>query len=213
MGCCSAHPSEEYAIGHHHINMSASATLNEKVPNSGLRLIVASPSDYSNFENNASQALPCVESESDGELLFKLHFDAGIIKLKSIKLLNMSSKSETKPAKVKAYVNPPTDLDFSNISQVHHTQDWSVPQDSNSLFNVLHTRISKFSQIKSLYLLVSNERDEDDSVVMLNWLGLEGEFTRAASDAGPIITTYELTPNLADHPQTQSNLFDSNIGM
>jgi hypothetical protein len=52
-----------------------------------------------------------------------------------------------------------------------------------------------------------NGSGDEDSVTTIRYIGLKGEWEEVKRD--PIITIYELAANPADHPKTESGVFQS----
>ncbi|KAJ1950267.1 hypothetical protein IWQ62_006597 [Dispira parvispora] len=135
---------------------------------------------------------PYVESDGDEQLLVQVPF-VGMVKLKSIWL--GGGPGAQSPAKLKVFINR-DDLDFSNVDDCPCTQEWALVGDANRGEPVeYHTRIAKFNNVRSLTLYFPDNFGDD--VTRLHYIGFTGEWTEL-HDA-PLVTVYELQPNLSDH--------------
>ncbi|KAJ1925122.1 hypothetical protein IWQ60_004763 [Tieghemiomyces parasiticus] len=133
---------------------------------------------------------PYLESDCDEQLILFVPF-TGMVKLKSILL--WGGPEGKAPAKLKVFINA-EDVDFDNVEGRKCTQEWDLVEDQGDLIEY-HTRVAKFNNVRSLTLFIPENYGDD--VTRLQYLGFTGEWTELRED--PLVTIYELKPNLADH--------------
>ncbi|RKP39774.1 galactose-binding domain-like protein [Dimargaris cristalligena] len=134
---------------------------------------------------------PCLESDCDEQLIVFIPL-TGMAKIKSILLIG--GPGAQSPAKLKVFINS-DDIDFDNVEDRTCTQEWDLIEDSGKDVVEYHTRITKFGNVRSLTLYFPENFGEDTT--RLQYIGLTGEWTELRDE--PLLTVYELKPNMADH--------------
>jgi hypothetical protein len=131
-----------------------------------------------------------VESDADEELLFNIPF-TGNIKLKG--LIVIGGEGGSHPASVKLFKNRPF-MTFDDTS-VEADQELQLAHDTDGTVEY-NVKIVKFSSVNHLSLHFPKNYGEDSTKIY--YIGFKGEFTAAQRDA-ILLTSYETTPNPADH--------------
>ncbi|KAI9101655.1 galactose-binding domain-like protein [Phlyctochytrium arcticum] len=140
-----------------------------------------------------------VESDADEQLIINIPFTANV-KIKSISV--MGGPDQKTPSRMKAFVNR-EDIDFDNAESVTETQEWELtPETPRGNIAEYGTRVAKFTNVRNLVLYFPENFGDD--VTRIYYIGLKGEWSEIKKD--PIITSYELAANPADH-KTKSNIF------
>lgn len=135
-----------------------------------------------------------ITSDVDSQLLLKLSFTC-TVKIKSICLLLCNDGME--PTDLEAWVNPPR-VDFDTLENRKKTQSWPVICNRGDIFYL--TKPMFFSSVNNLALLITGH----GSVVTLRKILLYGDFNTTRIET--INVSYELKPNVADHPKIESSL-------
>ncbi|KXN72385.1 UPF0424 family protein [Conidiobolus coronatus NRRL 28638] len=131
-----------------------------------------------------------LNSDCDPELLLFIPF-TGLVKLKSIIIFGGGQGSS--PSQMKAFINK-DDIDFDYVSSATPVQEWELV-DGISHEVEYQTRITKFNNVRNLSLYFPDNFGAESTEII--YIGLKGEFTELKDD--PIITVYELQPNVKDH--------------
>ncbi|KAJ1953165.1 hypothetical protein EC988_003150 [Linderina pennispora] len=142
-----------------------------------------------------------VESDCDEELLIHVPFN-GMVKLKSILL--WGGAGESAPKHMKVFANR-DDLDFDNVNDTTCTQAWDLVEGARQPVEY-PTRIAKFNSVRSLAIFLPSNFGADETTVY--YLGFRGEWTELKEN--PLITVYELRPNVADHKTPADELVGHN---
>ncbi|KAI8323253.1 DUF1000-domain-containing protein [Martensiomyces pterosporus] len=131
-----------------------------------------------------------VESDADEELLVYVPFN-GMVKLKSIFVWGGPTNSS--PSELRVFANR-DDLDFDNVHETAATQEWQLVEGAREPVEY-PTRTAKFNNVRCLTLFFPRNFGADESTVY--YLAFRGEWTELKEN--PLITVYELKPNVADH--------------
>ncbi|KAJ1971599.1 hypothetical protein H4R35_005170 [Dimargaris xerosporica] len=114
-----------------------------------------------------------------------------MVKLKSIWLL--AGPGEAMPDKLKVFINT-EDVDFDTVDDRKCTQEWNLVAGQNEAVEY-GTRITKFNNVRNLTLYFPSNFGAD--VTRIQYIGFTGEWTELRE--APLVTLYELKPNVADH--------------
>lgn len=96
------------------------------------------------------------------------------------------------------FVNPKTPIDFTNVNSVAPNQEFSLLSsiyDNSDDVTVdgpirYSTRAAKFFNVNSLTLLFEKSNSNDSSLIEINYLGFEGEFSQVTSVAIVLLFTF-----------------------
>ncbi|KAJ2357010.1 hypothetical protein IWW50_001310 [Coemansia erecta] len=168
--------------------------LNETIPNS--IQTVFKPWD---FRHDTSHA---VESDADEELLIHVPF-TGMVKLKS--LFVWGGPDASAPSALRIFANR-DDLDFDNVADAEPTQELELIHGATQVPEY-PVRTAKFNSTQSLTLHVPGNFGADQTTVY--YLAFRGEWTELSET--PVISVYELKPNVADHKTKNENLSHHSI--
>lgn len=133
-----------------------------------------------------------VESDVDDELLFNIPF-TGNVKLKGIVIIG--GEGEYHPSRVKLFKNRPN-MTFDDVT-TEPDQEFELCIDTHGVHEY-SAKVVKFSSVYHLSLhFSSNGRSEK---TMVYYIGLRGEWF-PGHQHGVTICTYEMRPQLNDHPR------------
>ncbi|XP_050588185.1 PITH domain-containing protein GA19395 isoform X2 [Bombus affinis] len=133
-----------------------------------------------------------VESDMDNELLFNIPF-TGNIKLKG--LIIIGGEDDLYPDKVKLYKNRPH-MTFDDVA-TEPEQEFELCVDTMGVHEY-SLKVVKFSSVHHLSLYFTGTERTDK--IKLYYIGLKGEWT-PSHHHGVTICTYELRPQMSDHPK------------
>ncbi|XP_076753817.1 PITH domain-containing protein GA19395 [Xylocopa sonorina] len=143
-----------------------------------------------------------VESDMDNELLFNVPF-TGNIKLKGIIIIG--GEDDFHPNKVKLYKNRPH-MTFDDVA-TEPEQEFELCTDTNGIHEY-SPKVVKFSAVHHLSLhFIGTERTDK---IKIYYIGLKGEWL-PLHQHGVTICTYELRPQMSDHPRSENEDIDRSI--
>ncbi|MCL2681832.1 MAG: PITH domain-containing protein [Streptococcaceae bacterium] len=129
-------------------------------------------------------------------------------------MLLRSQYSSKQPLKLKIFINPATDIDFSNVTDFKPTSEFKLEWDPNCArpylfrgpaFNsVTHVAIHVSSLLHPNQVELNPPADDPQLAtdqIVINYLGILGSYT--GSIRIPPSTAYELTPQPGDHQTTE----------
>lgn len=132
----------------------------------------------------------------------------GQVKLHSI-LIHPTSSPHS-PSIVHVYANR-EDLDFSAAADAKPTQTLEIPLQppSATAQDVIELPVKRalFNNVRNVALFFpENHSGGEEDVTRISYLGLKGDWTKVNRE--PVMVTYELAPNPADHkiPGVKSGL-------
>ncbi|KAJ9069763.1 hypothetical protein DSO57_1015259 [Entomophthora muscae] len=131
-----------------------------------------------------------VESDSDEQLIIFVPF-TGMVKLKSITL--RGGVEGASPSLLKVFINR-EDIDFDSAESTTPTQEWELVDHPHDVVEY-STRLTKFNSVRNLTLYFPSNFGSDTSI--LSFIAFKGEWSEVKQD--PIITIYEVQPNVKDH--------------
>lgn len=132
-----------------------------------------------------------LKSDCDDQMILQLRF-SGSVKIKTIRL---ALAQEYGPSMMLVYANQ--SLDFTSIERVKPTQEFAcISNQIEHQQKVIEYQLKAhlFGNVASLTILFKNPTT---SHTMIRYLGFAGDFVN--SKAAPVITQYELKPQLSDH--------------
>ena len=132
-----------------------------------------------------------LKSDCDDQMILQLSF-SGSVKIKTIRL---ALAEEYGPSMMLVYANQ--SLDFTSIERVKPTQEFiCISNLSEHQQKVIEYQVKAhlFGNVATLTILFKNPSMPH---TMIRYLGFSGDFVN--SKATPIITQYELKPQLSDH--------------
>jgi len=132
-----------------------------------------------------------VESDCDEQLIVFVPF-TGMVKLKSIIL--RGGPEGTSPSLLKAFINK-DDIDFDSAESTQPVQEWELVQEYPQDVVEYNTRMTKFNLVRNITLFFPSNFGA--ATTILSYIGFKGEWSEIKQD--PIITIYELQPNVKDH--------------
>ncbi|XP_015438675.1 PREDICTED: PITH domain-containing protein GA19395 [Dufourea novaeangliae] len=141
-----------------------------------------------------------VESDMDNELLFNIPF-TGNVKLKG--LIVIGGEDEVHPDKVKLYKNRPR-MTFDNATVPD--QEFELCADNNGIHEYA-PKVVKFSSVNHLSLYFTGREGQDK--IKIYYIGLKGEWS-PGHQHGVTICSYELLPQMNDHPKDHTE-FDRTV--
>lgn len=191
-GCGHAHDETEVGIQYNlyqKIDLDNVECLNECEEGSGATV-------FKRWEDRLDRN-KCVESDVDDELLFNIPF-TGAVKLKG--LIIIGGEDDYHPSKVKLYKNRPG-MTFDDVV-TEPEQEFELCVDTHGVHEY-SPKVVKFSSTHHLSLhFVGSGRSEKTKVY---YIGLKGEWS-PGHQHGVTICTYELRPQLSDHPQEHEDI-------
>ncbi|KAJ2796905.1 hypothetical protein H4R21_004531 [Coemansia helicoidea] len=131
-----------------------------------------------------------IVSDADEELLVYVPFNA-MVKLKSV--LIWGGSGQEAPSRVRAFANR-DDLDFDNVGDTVPSQEWPLVDGATQPVEY-PVRATKFSSVRSVALHVPANFGADETHVY--YLAFRGDWEPLREN--PVISVYELRPNVADH--------------
>ncbi|KAI9293479.1 UPF0424 family protein [Neoconidiobolus thromboides FSU 785] len=131
-----------------------------------------------------------LRSDCDEQLLIFVPF-TGQVKLKSISL--KVGRGGSAPDKMKVYINHES-IDFDTVEDLEEVQSWDLVSEHDGVIEY-NTRISKFNRVRNLTLFFPSNFGNDSTIIY--YIGLRGEFMEMKQ--APIVTVYEVQPNVKDH--------------
>ncbi|XP_017886710.1 PITH domain-containing protein GA19395 [Ceratina calcarata] len=140
-----------------------------------------------------------VESDIDNELLFNIPF-TGNIKLKG--LIIIGGEDSSHPNKVKLYKNRPY-MTFDAVA-TEPEQVFELCVDPNGVHEYA-PKVVKFSSVHHLSLHFTGA-----DKIRIYYIGLRGEWS-PLHQHGVTICTYELRPQMSDHPKGDNEDIDKAI--
>lgn len=177
-------------------------TLNENVPNAGMKVVQKpwadrlqpEPELISDADEQLLMFVPCVKllyvhnevSVSNSSV----HRFTGSLKLHSF--LIRTSSSASAPRSLKLFANK-DDLDFSSASDHNPTQSFELPQTSDIQEHPVKRAL--FGNTYSLTLFI--EDNHGDEITRISWIGFKGDFTSLSRE--PVEVLYEKAANPRDH--------------
>ena len=163
-----------------------------------------------NYENRFGTSF--VTPEDDNEIIVRFTFNEEV-KLKGL-LVRSQYKSKT-PKTARLYINPSTDIDFSNVNDFKPTQLIQLQWDPKCEKPVVFRGAPVYNTVNSIALYISDRlhpdhtEEQTDEVVndpqisetgdqlCVNFLGFLGNFTNTNKRAVKAI--YEAAPVASDH--------------
>jgi hypothetical protein len=142
---------------------------------------------------NKQDPLAFIKSDCDDQLIVQVKF-SGAVKIKSIQL---ALGPEYGPSDLCVFCNQTIDFSSLEDGRKKATQEFKVINDlASHQENVIEYPLKAhlFGNVSSLTLLFKNQNSIHSQV---RFIGFTGDFVN--SKAAPIITQYELKPQIADH--------------
>ncbi|XP_076179265.1 PITH domain-containing protein CG6153 isoform X2 [Ptiloglossa arizonensis] len=154
------------------------------------------PSVFKPWENRLDRN-KYVESDVCNELLFHIPF-TGNVKLKG--LIVIGGEDDFHPNKVKLYKNRP----FMTLDEMIPTpeQEFELCVDTHGIHEY-SLKVVKFSSVNHLSLYFTGK--EESERIKIYYIGLRGEWS-PGHQHGVTICTYELRPQIQDHPQDREDI-------
>ncbi|XP_076237524.1 PITH domain-containing protein GA19395 [Calliopsis andreniformis] len=171
------------------INIENVECLNEAEEGSGATV-------FKPWENKLDRS-KYVESDEENELLFNIPF-TGNIKLKGI--IVIGGEDDLNPNKVRLYKNRPN-MTFDEVS-TEPEQEFELCVDTYGLHEY-DTKVVKFSSVHHLTLHFVGAQRSDK--IKIYYIGLKGEWS-PGHQHGVTICTYELHPQISDHPREHDDM-------
>ncbi|KAJ2710908.1 hypothetical protein H4R19_003509 [Coemansia spiralis] len=143
-----------------------------------------------------------IASDADEELLVYVPF-TGMVKLKSV--LIWGGSGQEAPREVRVFANR-DDLDFDNVHDALPTQEWPLVDGATHPVEY-PVRAAKFSAVQSVALHFPANFGADETHVY--YLAFRGDWEQLREN--PVISVYELRPNVADHKAPASETSHQSI--